>query len=401
MVKWNEHDDEGSAKQIFDLIKPIQVPLASGQEEELCRRMKERLEALYGQSNNFSRQIIPVRWISSAAAVLLIVAGIWVFFNGRMSVASTSFGEMIKRIAQAKSVQYDLVCSVSGKPDEEYEVVAVPGGSIRTTGPEGKVNIRNGKTRLTLSPQRKRALRRTATATSDDDYVSALLKLTEPDGELVERVAKDGQDLVVFKVNREGKSMTVWANGVTLLPYRIEVRETAEKSFDLVVLRNFRWNKEIDPSLFSIEIPPGYQDIEVVADEEEALVVVLRTCLDKKDGQLPQHLDRQTLFDAIAHKAKTYRSGSDPTGRLGIAELDKDAEVEWSRCLPGILLIERLRNAGAWIYVGGEAPQDPQAIIAVWRTSATGIWKAIHRDLSVHLIDDDGVDRIKARSAQH
>ena len=54
--------------------------------------------------------------------------------------------------------------------------------------------------------------------------------------------------------------MTLWADPKTALPIRIEVKITDPTiSATRKVLSNFRYNVDLDPSLFSCEPPPGYQ----------------------------------------------------------------------------------------------------------------------------------------------
>ena len=69
--------------------------------------------------------------------------------------------------------------------------------------------------------------------------------------------------------------MTLWADPRTARPVRIELNMPAMKAHG--VLNNFRYDVQLDPSLFSLEPPPGYltQTMGVALPVEEGLIQTL------------------------------------------------------------------------------------------------------------------------------
>ncbi len=85
--------------------------------------------------------------------------------------------------------------------------------------------------------------------------------------------------------------MTLWADPETARPIRIE---SAIQTFADVrlVMNNFRYDVELDPSLFSLEPPEGYstQAMEMTMPVEEDLLRTLRKIAEHSEGMFPAKL---------------------------------------------------------------------------------------------------------------
>ncbi len=114
-------------------------------------------------------------------------------------------------------------------------------------------------------------------------------------GEQVERLGKkeiDGREAIGFRVNANTMDMTLWADPETAWPIRIEIVMDLMPEVRLL-MNNFRYNVELDPSLFSLEPPAGYatQTMEMTMPLEEDLLGALRTIAEHGKGVFPAKLE--------------------------------------------------------------------------------------------------------------
>ena len=113
-------------------------------------------------------------------------------------------------------------------------------------------------------------------------------------GEKAERLGKkeiDGREAVGFRVNANGMDMTLWADPETARPIRIEVGMDMGAGVHMV-MNNFRYDVDLDPSLFSLEPPAGYstQAMNMTMPVEEDLLSTLRTVAEHSKGLFPAKL---------------------------------------------------------------------------------------------------------------
>ncbi len=113
-------------------------------------------------------------------------------------------------------------------------------------------------------------------------------------GEKAERLGKkeiNGRMAVGFRTQTNMMDMTLWADPETAWPIRVEVVMDMMTGVRMV-MNNFRYNVDLDPSLFSLEPPAGYstQAMEVTMPLEEDLLRTLRTLAEQGKGQFPAKL---------------------------------------------------------------------------------------------------------------
>jgi outer membrane lipoprotein-sorting protein len=114
-------------------------------------------------------------------------------------------------------------------------------------------------------------------------------------GEKVERLGMkkiEGREAVGFRTRCDNlQEMTLWADPQTAWPIRIEIIvETFGGS--RLVMNNFRYDVDLDPSLFSLEPPAGYssQAMNITVPVEEDLLSTLRTIAELSKGLFPAKL---------------------------------------------------------------------------------------------------------------
>jgi outer membrane lipoprotein-sorting protein len=118
-------------------------------------------------------------------------------------------------------------------------------------------------------------------------------------GEKAERLGKkeiDGRQAVGFRAHDSllgdaRGEMTLWADAETARPIRIEL--TSEMLAGVrMVMNNFRYDVALDPSLFSLALPPGYatQAMNMTMPVEDDLLRTLRTIAEHNKGLFPAKL---------------------------------------------------------------------------------------------------------------
>jgi outer membrane lipoprotein-sorting protein len=113
-------------------------------------------------------------------------------------------------------------------------------------------------------------------------------------GDKAERLGKkeiDGRQAVGFRIHANGMDMTLWADPKTAWPIRIEIVMEMLDGVRLV-MNNFRYDVDLDPSLFSLEPPAGYstQTMDMTIPVEGDLLSTLRTIAEHGKGLFPAKL---------------------------------------------------------------------------------------------------------------
>ena len=128
-------------------------------------------------------------------------------------------------------------------------------------------------------------------------------------GEKVESLGKkeiDGRVAVGFRTHNNMADMTLWADPQTARLVRVELNMPGGSGHG--VMSNFRYDMELDPSLFSLEPPAGYtvQNMDVTMPVEDDLVNILRFVAEHNDGTFPAAIgmnnkEFQQAMQAAAH----------------------------------------------------------------------------------------------------
>jgi hypothetical protein len=133
-------------------------------------------------------------------------------------------------------------------------------------------------------------------------------------GDKAERLGKkeiDGRQTVGFRTvtnmfDRTGGNMvdmSLWADPETARPVRIEIAAEIGTGVHMV-MNNFHYDVDLDPSLFSLEPPAGYstQAMNMTMPVEEDLLNTLRTIAEHNKGLFPAKLgmNKEVMESLIA-----------------------------------------------------------------------------------------------------
>jgi len=242
-----------------------------------------------------------------------------------------------------------------------------------------------------------------------DDYIEKLWELTgNARAELGSDVI-DGQDAVGFEIDgaalglvgptasdtAEGPapptSFELWVNEETFLPvrYTLTMPGASEGSLLTVVCDRFRWDVELEASLFDTSIfkedeKPKF-DVRVPAATEEALITGLRSYSELIEGEYPSALD----FTRIGMDFYRIASSADEEQKKKLQGLG-DPQTMMDRLMPlyaGTLFFQGMVRDGVEAeYFGPQVtPGDAEAVLVRWQLDA-GDWRVVYGDLHVETL---------------
>jgi len=198
----------------------------------------------------------------------------------------------------------------------------------------------------------------------------------------------DGREAVCFKVSKDDKVITVWADPETALPLRIE--RVAKEGVDKVTLSNIAFDVELSNELFDMTPPDDYCVMNMATEE----------------FTVPFELTETHLIEELATSAKSL-AGTFPTlfkgGRRGkeafdkyIAETRQAVPVEGgSTPMLGTEFVKRLPENSDWQYVGEDVTLgDATKAVCWWRPAGSSTYRVIYGDLSVRDVAPDDLPPI-------
>jgi outer membrane lipoprotein-sorting protein len=163
----------------------------------------------------------------------------------------------------------------------------------------------------------------------------------------------DGNMAIGFFAQCSMGDMTLWADPRTARPILIELNMPAMKVHG--VLRDFCYDAKLDPSLFSLEPPPGYltEKMDVAVPREDGLIETLRAVAEQRKGLFPAKLgmDREVMdaLEAIAGPdiGAIAASGDEQAAEIVLSTLPLEQKY-----MQGILFYMSLRPENEAHYAG-------------------------------------------------
>ena len=252
-------------------------------------------------------------------------------------------------------------------------------------------------------------------------------------GDKAERLGKkeiDGRQAVGFRINANGMDMTLWADPETAWPIRIEIVMEMLDGVRLV-MNNFRYDVDLDPSLFSLEPPAGYstQAMDMTIPVEEDLLSTLRTIAEHGKGLFPAKLgmNKEVMDAAMAgvrpekdkltgekleaemnKVAAKYggkdklraKYGKEPPAAM-MAEAMKTMMPLMQKQMQGIMFYTMLKPENDAHYVGGGVKLGtPDRPILWYRPTGADKYHVIYADLSVKELTPDDVKKLPEATAK-
>lgn len=316
---------------------PVDVTVSIDKREELKRRACEVFDCRPRPKTRLTIQSIGYVLMKykipyGMAAMLVLAVLFWTVLSNSPTVFALDV--MIENLMTAKSARYNVTVITEGQPPIKLQGYYLEpchmreefGGYVTISDWEArkKIGLDTNLKRATVfelsnqPEEMKNGLQdgnwfegiRQVLRTANSDSKSKVVSL----GESQIR----GRKVVGFRFEWTGPAISLWADSVTQLPVRMESTFDGPPKTD-VVISDFEFNIELDPLLFSVDVPQGYTaehvNVDLSAPSESELIQALAMCAEVTDGQFP------TGFDAFSmgKYAATYlhKKGIDAKSATG------------------------------------------------------------------------------------
>jgi len=255
----------------------------------------------------------------AAAAVIIIAALIGILqFGG----SAPAFAEVVEPLLTARTATCKVTINLKGEPPQIRDYMFMEPGHWRQVMPSGVIRIRHDGQRMDLYPVEKKAIIYEMTNIPEDKQRpenwfkkirERIRQAKENEDESVTFLGKqkiNGIRVIGYRiVNKlDMADMTVWADAETLLPTWIEcsLAGSIPKVEGTIIYSDIVFNEELDESLFSIQVPEGYESQTMQYDYEprkrpgeEDLIQALSLWSDKNGGKFPSELNMKAAVELL------------------------------------------------------------------------------------------------------
>jgi outer membrane lipoprotein-sorting protein len=332
----------------------------------------------------------PVPFLSRSLMMkcLSTVAGIVIVVGATFLLQSTpsAFGEVIKQLRAARSYTYvtRLYTEGNAKPIETKVMVAEDGRQRHEfAGETVSIMDSSSRIRLTLIQGSKTALVYEAgqpqTGGPKNDQLAWLENLKahgdKPDEQLGKKML-DGRSVEGFVAKQGQYAYTVWIDTKTKELVQVEHGMFVKgSSITKVVMTDFRFNEALDESLFSFEVPKGYETrkqrpVPNVAGGEKSIVEALRGYTKRSAGKFPKSISEWGEWAVLFSTGSKDGQPSEET-------------TEIMTHLGSILPFLVARSKDDYQYLGAGKSLDDKRCIVFWYRNKDATLRAIYNDLSV------------------
>ncbi len=366
-------------------LREMPVPAGPGEEIRDTVLRAGAADLLPKPKATFVERIRAMKTMTKIAAALMIAAGIAVFvFTFTPGHKNIAFADVVQPILAAQTAIFNI--SLAGKNEEAKPVQIMTMGTSRIrenleSGESIVIDFQEGKV-LVLESAAKKAMivKLDGLPQRPQNYLELLihninLTLQSPEVtiEELEEQQIGGRPAIGYHAYRGNLDMTVWADAETKMPVRLESTFGQGK----VTFSDFEFDMEMDPSLFSMEIPEGYTLLETQFDlanpTEQDLIEGLRLWANLYDGVFPPKLD-MGVWQQSPEIIET---------KMVEMKLSEEEMVQYAlKVVRGILFTQGLK--GQWIYNGyGVKLGDAETAVFWYQPEGAERYRVIYGDLTV------------------
>jgi outer membrane lipoprotein-sorting protein len=329
-----------------------------------------------------------MKFYTTAAAVFL-VASVATLLGLALNSPSSAFGHALKQVRAARSMSFSQLQS-DGKQLAINTKVYLAEDGRRRTEMQGK-DKSSGVTTIFDSTGFIRIvlLELTKTAIVEDakenrsinagkmflDWLENLKKLGDkPDQELGKKDI-DGKHVTGFVATQGNFKFTMWIDDVTRELVRMEYDSPVNGAAYHITMTDFRFNEDLDKSLFSFDVPSGYKvrkqpAVPAVAGGEASIIEALRGYTKRDGGKFPASISEwgqwAVLFSKDSHDGKLDAEATRVLANLGAIT-------------PFLVSMPKENYA----YLGEGMTVDQKDAIVFWYKKEDGTYRAIYADLTV------------------
>jgi outer membrane lipoprotein-sorting protein len=371
----------------------------------------------------------------AVAATILVALGIlvsWMTIGGGST--SIAFAQVAAALDNLRTATYDCTMEMKGPmdgktqttnmkcfflaPSRERIEMSMSTASAKDKGSGIMILDHQAMKGITLAPEQKLAttidlskIKKPAGPSNPFEMVRQLVREgSSSPAEKVESLGKkeiDGRVAIGFRTHSNMADQAFWADPQTARLVRVEVEFPGGSGHG--VMNNFRYDMELDPSLFSLEPPAGYtvNNMEAAMPVEDDLINILRLIAEHNDGTFPAAIGMSSkeFQQAIqaASISETQKLLKEPETAKLLRDLqaqygkDKDGFMKaWMKAqmpftqkltqkhMQGMMFYNLLSSQNDSHYVGGGVKLGtPDRPIFWYKPTGADKYRVIYADLSV------------------
>ena len=336
--------------------------------------------------------------ITKIAAAVLVITGVLIVmhFVG-LSTTTVTFADVIKPILNAQTAVLDIII---GQEEADGPVIhdQIKGSRIRRTmsNMEDVVSIIDLETGRILSldvSKKEAAYIDLKGLPSIPNYMERLRNLISGLQEHPEFVVEelgeqeiDGQRVIGFRAKHPKVEITIWADPETALPVRIEQIGGQMN----IICKNLDFDVDLDESLFSMDVPDGYElqqvELDLLGATEQDFIEGLRIRAELLgEGQFPDGVAVEDYLQQAPAMGKKIEE-------LGLSD-EEDTELGM-KLARHLLFIRFFKGQGQWHYTGqGVKLGDADTPIFWYRPEGSEIYRVIYGDLRVEDVSPENLPK--------
>lgn len=354
-------------------------------------------------------------WIirGAIAALILVAVGTGLFFS---SSQNSAFAAAIEKLRAIKAFSYEMVAQLKNPSLlTRSRMIVSEDGRMRTEMP-GLISIhdKTGATRLTLLAATNTAMvMEPIEGLPELDYLQWFKELksyqAEPD-KILGQEQLNGQTITGYEITLAGMRYHIWVNTKTQELAKIVIFHDGQalptgRNLEKTELLNFDFDVTVEDSLFSLEVPEGYEIFKPFGDTGEAM----KGPEDREAASEPENegLDIDPdILEAVKSPEKNlvealrgYAKLADGKFPASLTEWFQWTEILTSQDVPDPSLAKRLgamsvfltgMKSGDYAYLGdGLMLNQTEKAIVFWYKTKDGDIRAIDSDLSIKSFDAD------------
>ena len=311
-----------------------------------------------------SRQMKRIAQLA-VAATIFVALGIlvpWMTIGGAST--NIAFAQVAKALENLRTATYDVTMEIKNPMDGKTTTTTIKSFFLAPSCERAETLVSTGSTKdkassimildhqamkgLVLAPEQKLAttidLSKIKKPTGPSNPFEMVRQLVQEgsssSGEKVESLGKkeiDGRVAIGFRTHSNMADQTFWADPQTSRIVRIDVDMPNMNGHG--VMSNFRYDMELDPSLFSLEPPAGYtvNNMEATMPVEDDLVNILRLIAEHNDGTFPVAIGMTNKEYQQAIQAAAISETQKLINEPETAKLLKDLQAKYGKDTDGFM----------------------------------------------------------------
>ena len=391
-----------------------QAPVPEGPPEELVADALGALEELEETAGgprivNLKERVFAMkpRLKIAVAAAVLVACCILIGLLAPRGGAALALDRVADALANIQSGTCRMKTTAEGQPDRTGKALYLAPSRERLEWSTGGVMILNSdpenRKSLFFEPEKKFAVVTDLEnvpagegPTNSFDKLRQQVRDAQSRTSSAERLGKrqiDGQEVIGFRITTGAFRTDIWADPQTALPVRTETETRMRGQPTLhIVMSDFRFNVELDESLFSLDPPEGYTvqelKLDVSGSTDHRLAETLRFLAEENDGVFPARFLGMGVGAAARHAELVAKHGKD-SPEVMKALVEREAKMAG-----GLAFRMTLPPESDWHYDGKDVRLDtPDRAIFWYKPVESETYRVIYADLTIKDVAPDDVPK--------